>query len=92
MNALGLAHITSLAVTLRQTLEGANTRRDNNVMPVPELSLVVRAWADEAGAAARAGEATEDVPPAWITDANRYVEALCQAIGRLRGSEVPWRR
>lgn len=105
VNALGLSHIASLAITLRQTLGAVTSASGSSddvhviVPATPELADVVKAWAEEAAVRARqgglGGGPEEEVPPAWIKGDNTdgYIRALCNAVGPAgSGKTFQWRR
>lgn len=105
MNSLGLAHIASLAVTLRQNFEATATSRtdrsnavDVAVPSTTDLADIVRTWAEDAAEVAQQGGFApgerEEIPHAWINGGiSGYIATLCTTVHRgICGREVARRR
>lgn len=92
MSGLGLPQIVSLADTLRRSLTEAKDGTTEALMvPVLDLSRVVRAWSQS-----QANENIKDgeeggIPRAWVSPSGGYIDVLCGAIAT-NTDHVSWRR
>ena len=93
MSGLGLAHIASLANSLRFDLEKRVDEGCGGTIPAEDLARAVRAWLSVETTEERGEGLREEIPPAWTDVTNGYVEVLCRAIATgTNGDHVSWRR
>ena len=93
MSGLSLAHIASLAHSLRLSLEKRAEEGRGGTTPAADLAHTVRAWLLSEMAEGRGEGLREEIPPTWTDVINGYVEILCRAIATgTNGDNVPWRR
>ncbi|CAM9267910.1 unnamed protein product [Ectocarpus sp. 4 AP-2014] len=92
MNGLGLPCIASLASFLQRSLSGAEGIPGNNtVVAVADLSRAVRAWLHSEITERNREGIMSDIPRAWISSSNGYVDTLCSATAGGM-DDVSWRR
>lgn len=88
MNTLGLSHVASLAISLRQAFGAVTSTSGSSgdactmVPATPELANVVKAWAEKLTVRAQRGP-REEIPSVWIKvdNVDGYIRALCRAVG-----------
>lgn len=92
MSCLGVSHVVGLTGALRHGLRptvGGVAR----TIPAVELARVVRAWMGSVLAEGHGEVIGEEIPPAWVTGSDGYVEALCHGIGlEMNNDGVLWKR
>ncbi|CAN0495594.1 unnamed protein product, partial [Ectocarpus sp. 12 AP-2014] len=92
MNGLGLPCIASLANSLQRSLSGAvGVPGSIAVVAVADLSRAVRAWLHSEITERNREGIMSDIPRAWISSSNGYVDTLCSATAGGM-DDVSWRR
>ncbi|CAM9610693.1 unnamed protein product [Ectocarpus fasciculatus] len=92
MNGLGLPRIDSLTDSLQRSFSGAEgVPGGNTVVAVADLSRAVRAWLHSEITERNREGMMSDIPRAWTSSSNGYVDTLCSATAGGM-DDVSWRR